>query len=113
MPLAGPPCAPYGGRMASESQIELRVSRLENDRDSIYDILAEVRSTQQEHTRRFEVIDQRFDTIDQRFDTIDQRFDTIDQRFDTIDQRFEVIDQRFDTIQATLTEVVRRIPSPS
>ena len=64
--------------MASESQIELRVSRLENDRDSIYEMLTDIKSTQQEHS-----------------------------------QRFEQVDRRFDGIEATLAEVVRRLPEPS
>ena len=85
--------------MASDPQIELRVSRLENDRNAIYDLITEIRSVQQEHS--------------ERFDTMDRRFDTMDQRFETIDGRLENIDQRFDGIEATLTEVVRRLPDPS
>jgi DNA anti-recombination protein RmuC len=99
--------------MAGDSQIELRVSRLENDRDSIYDLLAELRSTQQEHSLRFDRVDERFDTMDQRFDTMDQRFDTMDQRFDGMGQRFDGMGQRFDKVEEVLTEVARRLPEPS
>ena len=104
--MAGHRFEPYRGQMASDPQIELRVSRLENDRNAIYDLITDIRATQQEHSERFDAMDQRFDAMDQRFDAMDQRFDTMDQRFDTIDQRFE-------TIEATLTEVVRRLPDPS
>jgi hypothetical protein len=83
--LAGSAAAPYGGWMANDPQIELRVSRLENDRDSIYDLISEIWSTQQEHSRRF----------------------------DSVDRRFDSVDRRFDSIEATLTEVVRRLPEPS
>jgi len=141
VPLAGLPRSAYGGDMASDPQLELRVSRLENDTSSIYDLLTEVRSTQQDHSRRFGVIDgrlgvidgrldaidgrldamdHRFDTIDgrldgmdRRFDAIDHRFDTIDGRLDAMDRRFDTIGHRFDTIETTLTEVVRRLPEPS
>jgi hypothetical protein len=71
--------------MASDPQMELRVTRLENDTRSIYDLLIEFRTVQQEHSRQFEAIDQRFDQVD----------------------------RRFDTIEMTLTEVVRRLPNPS
>jgi uncharacterized coiled-coil protein SlyX len=71
--------------MASDPQMELRVSRLENDTSSIYDLISEIRSTQQEHS----------------------------QRFDKMDQRFDKMDQRFDKIETTLTEVIRRLPDPS
>ena len=97
--LAGPARAPYGCQMAGDPQIELRVSRLENDRTSIYDLLSEIAANQQEHTRRLDGVDSRFDGVDQRFDGVDQRFDGVDQRFDSID--------------ATLIEIVRRLPEPS
>lgn len=64
--------------MASDRQIELRLSRLENDRNSLYELVTEIRTTQQEHSRRF-----------------------------------DVVDRRFDSVEATLAEVVRRLPEPS
>ncbi len=78
--------------MATDPELELRVSRLENDSNAIYELLGEIRSTQQEHSRRFESVDQRLESVDHRFDRVDQRFDSI---------------------EATLSEVVRRLPDPS
>jgi hypothetical protein len=57
--------------MARDPQTELRLARLENDSNSLYDLATEIRSTQQEHSRRF------------------------------------------DSVEATLAEVVRRLPEPS
>jgi hypothetical protein len=71
--------------MASDPQTELRLSRLENDSNSLYDLITGIRSTQQDHSRRF----------------------------DAMDRRFDVMDQRFDSVEATLAEVVRRLPEPS
>ena len=104
--LVGAAEAAYGGQMATDPQIELRVSRLENDRDSIYDLVSEIRSTQQEHSRRF-------DEVDGRFAEVDRRFDAVDRRFDGVDRRFDGIDRRFDNIDAALAEVVRRLPDSS
>ena len=78
--------------MVSDRQLELRVSRLENDSIALYDLIAEIKATQHGHSARF---------------------DSIDQRFDSIDQRFDSIDQRFDSVEATLAEVVRRLPEPA
>jgi hypothetical protein len=78
--------------MASDPQTELRLSRLENDTASLYELIAEISSTQQEHSRRF---------------------DAVDQRFDAMDQRFDAMDRRFGSVEATLAEVVRRLPEPS
>lgn len=90
--LAGRWCTAYGDDMASERQTELRLSRLENDTTSLYDLVTEIRTTQQEHS---------------------VRFDAVDQRFDAVDQRFDAVDQRFDSVEATLAEIVRRLPEPS
>jgi uncharacterized coiled-coil protein SlyX len=78
--------------MASDPQTELRLSRLENDTASLYELIAEISSTQQEHSRRF---------------------DAVDQRFDAMDGRFDAMDRRFGSVEATLAEVVRRLPEPS
>ncbi|SHF66606.1 hypothetical protein SAMN05443575_0585 [Jatrophihabitans endophyticus] len=53
------------------------MARLESDRDALYDLVTEIRATQQEHSRRF-----------------------------------DAVDGRFDAIEATLAEVVRRLPEP-
>jgi hypothetical protein len=55
--LASPLRAAYGGQMASDPQMELRVSRLENDGNSISDLITDIRSTQHEHSQRFDKID--------------------------------------------------------
>jgi hypothetical protein len=76
--LAGRCRAAYGDGMASDPQVELRLSRLENDNNSIYDLITRISATQQEHSRRF-----------------------------------DAVDRRFDSVEATLAEVVRRLPEPS
>ena len=64
--------------MAGDRQTELRLSRLENDSSALYELIAGISSTQQEHSRRF-----------------------------------DAMDRRFDSVEATLAEVVRRLPEPS
>jgi uncharacterized coiled-coil protein SlyX len=71
--------------MTGDQSMNRRVSRLENDTASIYELITEIKTTQDEHT----------------------------QRFDAMDTRFDAMDTRFDAIETTLTEVVRRLPEPS
>lgn len=85
--------------MASDRETELRLSRLENDTESLYELVSDVKDTQLEHTRRFDVIDRRLGGMDRRFDGIDRRLDGMDQRFDSV--------------EATLAEIVRRLPERS
>lgn len=83
--LACPAVPIYRDDMVGDPQIELRVARLENDRDSIYELISEIQSTQQEHT----------------------------SRFDSVDGRLYSMDGRLGSIETTLTEVLRRLPEPS
>ena len=78
--------------MANDPELRRRVSRLENDRDALYELISEISSTQQEHSRRF---------------------DAVDRRFDAVDGRLDAVDRRFDSVEATLSEVLRRLPEPS
>ena len=43
--------------MTSDPGLSRRVTRLENDTEPIYELLTEVKSTQDEHTRRFDRIE--------------------------------------------------------
>lgn len=94
--------------MTADADIVHRVSRLENDTESIYEILAEIKSTQDEHNRRFVTIDQRFDAMDQRFDTLERRFDGMEKRMDSMDQRFDTLEGRFDALEGRFDTLERR-----
>lgn len=85
--------------MTSEPTTDRRATRLENDVESIYEILTDINGTLHEHTLRFEQIDGRLDGIDGRLDAMDSRFDAMDSRFDGV--------------EVTLVEVLRRLPEPS
>ena len=62
--------------------------QLDNDVQSIYEMLNGITSTQQRHTNRFrelaEQVDARFAAVDQRFGGIDQRLDAMDGKLDTV-----------------------------
>ncbi|MBB3040715.1 hypothetical protein [Nocardioides soli] len=77
--------------MTGDASLHLRVSRLENETESIYELITEVRSTQQEHT---------------------QRLTRVEERLAGVDERLAGVDERLATIESTLHEVVRRLPEP-
>lgn len=76
--------------MTSERSIERRVSRLENDRDAMYELLEEFRSEAR--------------------GALDELRAETNARFDGVDARFDGVDARFDRIEGTLAEVLRRLP---
>ena len=52
--------------MTSDPGMSRRVTRLENDTESIYELITEVRSTQAEHTRRFDRLESTLDEVIRR-----------------------------------------------
>ncbi|WP_296605043.1 hypothetical protein [Nocardioides sp.] len=52
--------------MTSDPNMSRRVTRLENDKESIYELITEVRSTQDEHTRRFDRIENTLNEVVRR-----------------------------------------------
>jgi prefoldin subunit 5 len=68
----------------SPEQLERKVRQLDNDVQSIYELLTTIQATQQRMGNRLDGHDARFDAIDARFDAMGQRFDAMDQRFDEV-----------------------------
>jgi len=107
--------------MTSDPSFERRLTRLENDRDSLYDLVrvfrVETRAQFAKINRildridgRLDKHDTRLDQHDARFDQHDARFDQHDARFDRIDARLDHHDARFDKVDGTLAEILRRLP---
>lgn len=86
--------------MTSDPTIPLRVSRLENEAESIYELIDDFRS--ETHAR--------FDRIEGGFDRLEGRFDRLEGGFDRLEGQTRT---RFDQIENTLGEVLRRLPEPS
>ena len=64
--MAAPEYPPYRGTMTSDPSMSRRVARLEDDTESIYELITEVRTTQDEHTRRFDRLETTLDEIVRR-----------------------------------------------
>jgi hypothetical protein len=70
------------------AEVERKVRQLDNDVQSIYELLNGITTTQMRHTNRFnelaEQVDRKFDSTDQRLDAIDQRLDAMEPKLDTV-----------------------------
>lgn len=80
----------------SPGEIERKVRQLDNDVQSIYELLAGLSATQTRHGNRL--------------DTIEGHLERIDGRLDGMDGRFDRIDTRLDGLTASMAEVLRRLP---
>jgi chaperonin cofactor prefoldin len=94
-------------------QVERKLSQLDNDVQSIYEMLNSIITTQQRHTNRFKELaeqvgslETRFDTLETRFDTVETRFDTLETRFDTLESKVSAHDARFDSLDAKVDSVL-------
>ena len=86
--------------MTSNAEHDRRLTRLENDTESLYELLDAFKL----ETRN------RFDAVEARLTGIDTRLTGIDTRLDGIETRFDEHDRRFDTLEAGITEILRRLP---
>ena len=84
------------------AEMERKVRQLDNDVQSIYDILGSIQATQQRHGNRFDEIDRRLEGHDHRFDIVDKKLGALDQKVGTLDQTVGTIDQKLDTVIALL-----------
>jgi chromosome segregation ATPase len=92
--------------MTSDPGFERRVARLENETESIYDLLAEVKSVQDAHGNKLQHIEGR----------LDRHTAQLDRHTAQLDRHTEQLDRHtahFQNIEATLDEVLRRLPEPS
>ncbi len=116
------------GTMAGNSELVLRVARVEEKLDALtlsvdtafveqrqytefaFDrVRAEMRAGFDRMERRFTGIDARFTSIDARFSGTDARLDRIDGRLDRIDARFTHIDARFSGIDGRFDSLERKL----
>lgn len=97
----------------TNAQIEKKLRQHDNEIVAIYDMLAAIRGTVDQHTTMLTAIQGRLSSHDARLEGHDTRFDTIDARFDRIDTRLDTIDTRLDTIDGALAEILRRLPEAS
>lgn len=79
----------YRGDMTSDADLGLRVARLENDRDAVYELIDDFRG----ETRT--------------------RFDQVDRKFGQVEGRLGQVEGKIDRVENTLGEVLRRLPEPT
>ena len=100
----------------SATEMERKVSQLDNDVSEIYTMIADIQNTQRRHTHRFNEMGVRLDRmIDQlgtneaRVDRLDQKVDTLDTKVDALDTKVSSLDNKvssLDTKVETLTDQV-------
>jgi chromosome segregation ATPase len=79
-------------------QVERKLSQLDNDVQSIYEMLNSIITTQQRHTNRFKELAEQVGTLETRFDTLETRFDALESKVSAHDARFDSLDAKVDSV---------------
>lgn len=98
---------PSVAAMDAASELDRRVTHVEDETVHIYDLIEE-RSA--EFRQRFDELRQRLDGVDQRLDGVDQRLDSVDQRLDSVDHRLDGVEQTLAEHSLAFAEILRRLP---
>jgi peptidoglycan hydrolase CwlO-like protein len=70
--------------MTSPTGMPRRVTRLENDVHSIYEMVGDIQSIQRDHGHKLDRLTGRVDRIEAKVDHLETRFDHLETRFDAL-----------------------------
>jgi len=87
----------------TEISLERKVRQLDNDVQSIYEMLAAIQGTQLRHGNRLEELDERLTGLDERLTGLDGRVVGLDERVAGIDEKVTDLGENM----ATVLELLR------
>ena len=87
--------------------LERKIRQLDNDVQSIYEMLSSISGTQLRHGNRFDEIDQRLESMDGRLGNVEGRLGNVEGRLESVEGRLESVDGKIDTV----LEILRGQPS--
>ncbi|CAI9415938.1 hypothetical protein [Nocardioides sp. T2.26MG-1] len=95
------------------AEVERKVRQLDNDVQSIYELLMGIQSTQTRHTNRLHELGEdvgalsaKVDSLEGRFDSLEGRFDSLEGRFDSLDAKVGSLDTKVETLGSQMSEVL-------
>ena len=88
------------------AEIERKVRQLDNDVQSIYELLMGIQSTQTRHTNRLHELGEDVGALGARLDALDGKVDTLDGKVGALDGKVGALDGKVDTLGAQMGEVL-------
>ena len=88
----------------SPQQVERKLGQLDNDVQSIYEMLSTITSTQQRHSNRFNELAEQVGGLELKVDAHDVRFDNLEAKVDTLDVKLDTLDGKVDTVLGLLRD---------
>ncbi len=88
------------------AEVERKVRQLDNDVQSIYELLNGITSTQQRHTNRLGELAEQVGALDAKVDTLDAKVNTLDTKVNTLDTKVNTLDTKVDTLGSQMETVL-------
>ena len=87
------------------TEVERKVHQLDNDVESIYELLNRISITQQRHGNRVRELTEMVAAHDTRFDAIDGRLDALEGRLGALEGRLGALEGRLDAVEGLLGQM--------
>ncbi len=71
--------------------LDRKVRQLDNDVQSIYEMLSTISGTQLRHGNRLDEIDQRVESVEAKVDALDGKVDALETKVDALDGKVDVV----------------------
>jgi len=71
--------------------LERKIRQLDNDVQSIYEMLSSISGTQLRHGNRFDEIDQRLESMDGRLGNVEGRLGNVEGRLGSVDGKIDTV----------------------
>lgn len=78
--------------------LERKIRQLDNDVQSIYEMLSSISGTQLRHGNRFDEIDQRLESMDARLSGVEGRLSGVEGRLGGVEGRLESVEGKIDSV---------------
>lgn len=96
-------------------EVERKVHQLDNDVQSIYEMLASISAQQSRHLNRLNALDAKIDVrseaVEERLAGHDARFDAVESRLGSVEGRLESVEGRLGSVEYQLGSVEGRLES--
>jgi chromosome segregation ATPase len=90
----------------SPQQVERKLGQLDNDVQSIYEMLSTITSTQQRHSNRFNELAEQVGGLEIKVDAHDARFDSLEAKVDSLEAKVDGLEAKVDGIGAKVDTVL-------
>lgn len=86
--------------------LERKVNQLDNDVQSIYEMLTGIEGTQRRHGNRLQELSEQLGRTDAKVDALGSRIDGLESRIGGLESRIDGLSSRIDGLESKIDEVL-------